>query len=227
MNPITRTALTATALLTAAAGPTTGPATQPATQPAVRSIDAILRDMTAAKGELQAAIGQPADMRSPERRAALAPKAIPALHRLIADVDDFERSTGRPSAANSAFGLQLRAICSALGDRESTDRLAAMAADSRPAESVRGQVGQLVSQWVQVPGDGPGQLKVADQMAALAAAHPADGELAYFVALMTSSAADATVRDRLLAALDGMTSPTAVTLRGRLATTGPAAAKRP
>ncbi len=179
------------------------------TAPAARPPDVILAEMADAQGRLKAAIGDPRALGDPARRAAVAPAAVPPLKRLIADKRELAVATAGRVAADLRFEVRLRAYLSALGDRESADRLAALAVDPQPATAVLGQAGQLLAEWVVVPTDPAGQSAVLDRLAPLDAAHPGDGDLARLTGLMAGSAATPAVRERLVGLLAPMTGPAA------------------
>jgi hypothetical protein len=191
----------------------------PATAPAPRSPDAILDDMRDAQRALRAAVTSPADLGDPTKRAAIAPRAIPPLKRLIADGREMDANwahvpPGRPRLTE----LRFRAILAALGDPESVDLLSKQAADPVAAEQARGRSGQLLAQWVQSPGNAVAQAGIVDQLAAVCAAHPDSDELASVIDAMAGSAATPELHARLRTLLGPMTSPTAKLLRMRSAT---------
>ena len=220
MARTTRRWAAALILLSPAAAVAQVPATGPATRSA-RSPDQILAEMNAAKGQLQAAIGDAHVLADPAKRAAIADRALPPLRTLLADNRELAAATGHPPPSAAAFELQLRATMSALGDGESTDTLAKLAADPSPDRAQAGQAGQLLAHWFQVPGEAAGQSKVVDDVAAADAAHPDSDLFASYTFLMSTSAATPAVRDRLRGLLGPMTSRTAVALRQRLAAAAP------
>ena len=192
---------------------------QSTTQPAARSPDVIVEEMRGAQRDLRAAMGDPRSMADPAKRAAIAPKAIPPVRRMIADNRELAIAKGQPTAVPGFFEVQLRAILAALGDAESTAELSRLAAD--PSLSLRGRGGQLLARWLQSPGDAAGQSRVVDDLAVLDAAHPDSEDLARVTGLMTGSSATPAVRSRVVALLDSMTSPAAAALRSRMPATRP------
>ena len=200
--------------LVIAAALAAGPATQPGRPPAD-----IAAEMRVDQDRLRKAVGDPLNMADPAKRAAMAPAAVPALKRLIADSRELS-ATLPDRSQNAAFELPLEAACAALGDAETKARFAEQAASTDPATAVRGAVAQVMADYLQVPGDAAGQLRALDRMATLDAAHPDSDVAAQFTALMAGPAASTAVRDRVRQLLGPMTSRAAVAARARLA--GPA-----
>ncbi len=222
-----RTSVAVTLALAAAAGAglvtrfSPGPAAARAAGP--RPPEAIVADMKIAKTQLAATLGDPRDLADPAKRPPALSRAGPPLRRLVADDRELAATSGHPGGVPSRFQVQLEAMLSAMDDPAATADLAALAAD--PQVPLRGRGGQLLARWLQVPGDGVGQGRVADDLATLDAAHPESDDLAVFTALMTGSSATPAVRARLRAMLEPMTAPRAAALRTRMPAT--AAATRP
>ena len=182
-----------------------------------RTPEVIVREMKVAEQALKAAVGDPHDMADAAKRVAIAARAMRPLQQLLTDERELAVGDGRP--VPTFFEVQLRAIGGALGDPESSNALTALSANT--ATALRGQGGQLLARWLQVPGDADAQSRVVDELAALDHAHPDSDDLAHFTGLMTGSAATPGVRDRLLALLGPMTSHRAQILRQQMPATKP------
>ena len=148
--------------------------------------------------ELAPLFASPQDLFEPAKRQAAAPKAVPALRKMVKLLDDLiaTRPTG---ASKGQERTQLMALLSALGDKDAAARLGAMAASPVADESAAGRSAQLFAAWLLTDGKPAGQQKVVDDLAALAKRYPNE-----------SSVAGAAIM------LSGTTKPDAVELRQKI-----------
>ena len=111
------------------------------------------------------------DLFEPAKRQAAAPKAVPALKKMIRLLD--ELAAAQPAGAQKGQErTQLMALLAALGDRETAERLKSLGASAVAAEAATGRSAQVFAAWLLSDGNPAGQQKVLDDLAALAKKYP-------------------------------------------------------
>lgn len=148
---------------------TNAPATAAA---APRSFDAIMQDVMQQSQSLQAAFPSPAVLTDEAKRTAAAPKLIPVLKRIVADVKEL-KATGDPRAAQITQGMsQLTSMLAILGDKDALDELQKDAKDPDAAKAVDAQSSLLLVRWVKASKDPKAQEQVLADAQKLAKDHP-------------------------------------------------------
>ncbi len=201
-------------------------AQSPASRPsAPADVKPLMDDVRAADHDFTAllpgtTIGDPA------KRQAAAPRAVPLLKRIVADLDAVVAARPDATRQMAAARLQAMAMLAALGDQPSADALQAMAGGRDPQQAVRGQGAQLQARWLAASQDPAAQAVVADGLEKLDRGNPSDTGLTVLTVQMSKSATTAALRDRLRAlAADGMTNPVAADVKRQLAANAAAKAK--
>jgi len=121
--------------------------------------------------ELAPLFASPQDLFEPAKRQAAAPRAVPALRRMVKLLDDLIAS--RPSnAPQGQERIQLMALLSALGDKDASGKLASMASSPVAGEAAAGRSAQLFAAWLLTDGKPAAQQKVVDDLATLARKYP-------------------------------------------------------
>ena len=111
------------------------------------------------------------DLFEPAKRQAAAPKAIPALRKMIKLLDDL--LAARPAGSSQGQEkVQLMALLSALGDKDAAARLDTLASSPVAGDAAAGRSAQLFAAWLLTDGKPAGQQKVMDDLAALAKRYP-------------------------------------------------------
>ena len=127
--------------------------------------------------ELAPLFASPQELFEPAKRQAAAPKAIPALRKMVKLLDDLiaTRPAGSPQGQERT---QLMALLSALGDKDAAARLESMAASPVAAEAAAGRSAQLFAAWLLTDGKPAAQHKVVEDLGALAGRYPAEPAVA-------------------------------------------------
>ena len=161
------------------AGPAPGADAQPAAaaQAGKRTPQQIAEDIQSAGQELAPVFGSMEDLFDARKREAAAPKAIPALRRMVALLDELQ-ATKPAAVAEGQEKAQLLALLSAMGDPEAAATLKRMAGSSGAAEAATGRSAQLVARWMQSGTDAAAQQKVVDDFQALAKQYPSEDAVA-------------------------------------------------
>ena len=173
-RPSTRTALAA---LVAAAAVTLatfaahgdGPATAPAAAPDATALQSKLEADGAA---FQEAVPSLEVLSDPAARKQASGKAIPAGRQVYADLVALGKADGGHRAETEAGQAQVTALLAIFGDADAVQRQQARADSKDPAVAADGQGDQLFVKWVTTSSDADAHAKVADQVEALAKAHP-------------------------------------------------------
>lgn len=117
------------------------------------------------------------DLFEPAKRQAAAPKAVPALKKMIRLLDEVIAS--RPAGASQGQEkTQLMALLIALGDQDAAEQVGTMASSAVADECAAGRSAQLFAAWLLTDGDAGAQQKVVDDLAALARKYPAEPAVA-------------------------------------------------
>src|SRR4051812_13071476 len=121
--------------------------------------------------ELGPLFASPQDLFEPAKRQAAAPKAVPALRRMVRLLDEViaTRPAGAPQGQEKT---QLMALLVAFGDKETTSRIQQMASSAVAGESAAGRSAQIFSAWLLTDAKRDAQQKVIEDLDALAKKFP-------------------------------------------------------
>jgi thiol-disulfide isomerase/thioredoxin len=153
------------------AQPATAPSdAQPTNQPQFDE-QALMREFQEAQGELQRAMDGPDVLTDPAKRAAAAPKAIPAFKRMI---DVSRKLQSDPTKAQQARAMELRLLvgAAAFGDAEARQALKMIAEGSDADEAPLGKGALLMTEWIDAGKNPKAQTKLLDRAEALAKQFP-------------------------------------------------------
>lgn len=126
--------------------------------------------------ELAPLFASPQDLFDPQKRQAAAPKAIPALKRMLQLLDELNALRGTTGKGQEK--TQLTALLSALGDAQATDQLKTLAASPVAGEAAAGRSAQLFVHWLLSNADAAKQQAVIDELTASAKKYPNEPALA-------------------------------------------------
>jgi thiol-disulfide isomerase/thioredoxin len=153
------------------------PATQPTSQPVAATVDQLNSDLSAQYDLVKEVLVTPSLLSDPAQRASSAPKVIPPLRKMVADLDALVTA----DLDNKADAIDARAefttFLSLFGDAGATKLLATEAASTVPQTALEGQRSQLMVAWLNTASDASAQAGVADQIEKLAQANPASTAL--------------------------------------------------
>jgi thiol-disulfide isomerase/thioredoxin len=127
--------------------------------------------------EIAPLFSAPQDLLEPGKRQAAAPKAVPALRKMVRLLDEVH-AMQPAGAAQGQEKTQLTAMLAAFGDKDAAERLKAMASSAVAGESAAGRSAQLFTAWLLTDGNPAAQQKVVDDLAALASKHPSEPTVA-------------------------------------------------
>jgi thiol-disulfide isomerase/thioredoxin len=168
-----------------------------ASRPATRSAQEIMADLRANGQAVGQALGSSQALSDPAQRKAIAPKAIPALKKLLSNFKELADAQPAAKEQVSQAEQQFLALLSVLGDQDSTNQLQAMADSKDQAESIRGQGGQLLARWITAGKDVAAQTKVVDDLEKLDKAHTDNTSLTMLTATLSQGAASPELSARL------------------------------
>jgi thiol-disulfide isomerase/thioredoxin len=171
-----------------------------------RTPDQIVADLEKVDDEIRAAIGADDALVDPAKRAAAAPKAIPALKRKRALLEEIAALRPDDRDSYEASRLEFLNLLALLGDDESVKALDALAG-SNAKLAVEAQAGRQFVALVLADKDEPAQLKVLDELQKIAKANPKSNAVAETLLKVKMSAAPKAVvaraEDIILADLTG------------------------
>jgi thiol-disulfide isomerase/thioredoxin len=190
----------------------------PATQPAGRTPDAIMTDLRATGEELTQTLGDPRSLGDEATRKAAAPKAIPILKKMIAELDEFVAVQPDAKEQFESTQDQLLAFLSILGDADATAKLTEMAGSNDAQVSLRGQSAQVLARWIAAGKDAAAQGKIADDVEKLDKAHTDSGQLTSLTAMFSESAVSPDLKTHLQSLVtDTMSNDTATQMKQEIA----------
>jgi len=139
--------------------------------PGGRSMQQVTAEIQKVGQELGPLFASPQDLFEPAKRQAAAPKAVPALRRMVKLLDEViaARPAGAPQGQEKT---QLMALLVALGDNDAASRIQQMASSAVAGESAAGRSAQIFSAWLLTNARPDAQQKVIDDLAALAKKFP-------------------------------------------------------
>ena len=204
-----------------AAGPQPGEA-QPAAggTPAGNRAQQIAVEIQKVGAELAPLFASVQDLFEPAKRQAAAPKAIPALRKMIKLLDDL-LATRPAGSSQGQEKVQLMALLSALGDKDATATLGTMASSPVAGDAAAGRSAQLFAAWLLTDGKAPAQQKVVDDLAALAKRYPAEPAVAGAAIMLagTTMPEAKEQRERIAGIVATLKSPAAAVATRQIATT--------
>ena len=142
-----------------------------------RTRQQISEDIQTVGQELAPVFSSTQDLFDARKREAAAPKAIPALRKMVALLDELQ-ATKPVGVAEGQEKAQLLALLSAMGDPEAAATLKKMAASPSAAEAATGRSAQLVVRWMQSGTDAAAQQKIVEDFQALAKQYPSEDAVA-------------------------------------------------
>jgi thiol-disulfide isomerase/thioredoxin len=168
-----------------------------ATSPSARTKEQILKDLEATGNELREVMSSKGGdaLGNADKRQAIAPKALPLMHKYLAIFDELTEAAPRVQAQSASVHAQYLSMMMALGDPDAEGQLKKMAAGNGEA-ATQAKTALLVGTWWRNSGNEAEQRKVVDQLAALMKADPNnDGTAASIVEMANVGAASPAVHD--------------------------------
>jgi len=175
----------------------TAPTTTAAATTQARTPQQIAEELNASGKELQEIIGSkgPHAFTDEKIRKEIAPKAIPALKKILALFEEFSAYEPGAKMQEVTVRTQFLALLATLGDADSQNELTHLAA-GKGDEAVAAQDALLMSQWWQTNGDAAKQKKILDQAIALLKDNPKiDGTALTLVEMANTGAANADLKN--------------------------------
>jgi thiol-disulfide isomerase/thioredoxin len=160
------------------------------------------------------------DLFEPAKRQAAAPKAVPALRKMIKLLDDLIAT--RPAGTSQGQEkVQLMALLSALGDKDATAKLDTMAASPVAGDAAAGRSAQLFAAWLLSDAKPAGQEKVVADLAALAKRYPAEPSVAGAAIMLagTTRPEAKAMREKITGIVGTLKSPAAAVAAKQIAIT--------
>jgi thiol-disulfide isomerase/thioredoxin len=151
-----------------------------------RTVEEIQADFQKAQAELRDAVGGPEAYFDAAKRAEAGPKVIPVLRRMLGGIDELVRIDPAAKAEADDARLESVMLLTLFGDaaaRAELDKLAA----APPPKGTAAQAARVLVKFWQAGKDEAGQVKVIDELRALAKAQPADDAVAVTAIKMTET----------------------------------------
>jgi len=159
-----------------------------------RTAEQVITELRAVGQQLSEVLESPQVLLDPQKRAEIAPKAIPPMKKLVALFDELANVEQSARGQAMAAQRQLLAMLAVMGDAESTDMLEKRA---NGKESAQWKATLMLVRWWQANKDATEQGKILDDLEKLAKANSKDEQLAPMVAMFTEqAAANDELRDR-------------------------------
>lgn len=195
----------------AAEAPQAAPTTQ-------RSMQDITTDLQKTSNDIQQTLGGLPGMADAKHRAAVAPKAIPLIKKMLANFDELQAAQPAMKPRLASARKQYRAMLLVLGDKPTQKAVDAQANSNNPTEMIDGKSTQIMASWLTTGRDAIKQKPIVAKLEKLDTAHPDSDELTMFTAVLSNSAGSPELRDHLLSlATDTMKNPTAAKLKPEIA----------
>ena len=151
-----------------------------------RPAEQIITELRAVGQQLSEVLESPQVLLDPQKRAEIAPKAIPPMKKLVALFEELANAEQSARGQAIAAQRQLLAMLAVLGDAESIDMLEKRA---NGKESAQWKATLLLAKWWQTNKDADAQGKILDDLQKLAKANSKDEPLAQIVAMFPEQAA--------------------------------------
>jgi len=177
-------ALPAAAPICAMASDSAAPTTQQVPGSLVRTQQEVTKDMNAAGQELAGLASSPSVILDADTRKALAPKMIPLLKRMLADVQEIGKLNpdAQPQVTQTANQFQM--TLALLGDSGTLDTLKASSNSKTPAEATQAKCSLLLVRWIQANKNAALQSSILSDVQKTAQANPADENVFGLVAFL-------------------------------------------
>ena len=140
-------------------------------------VKAIEADVSASEDKMHEILPGLELLLDPTARTQIASKAIPMLVHLSADFDEWGKIDPARKSEFLPAQAQYLMIRSVLGDKAAIDALQALAHSTNPDDAMQGRSEQLTALWISATKDSDAQAKVADELEAMAKAHPQSDDL--------------------------------------------------
>jgi thiol-disulfide isomerase/thioredoxin len=161
----------------------------------------------------------------PAIRKATAPKAVPALKQMLADVKQLAVQDPTTKGRSDSIKPKLLTALSVFGDESATAELKDMAASSDSADAFRGEAASIRAEWALTDGAADQQTTLAAKADDLATKHPKNVSLTVALVEMSGHAATPQLSEQLLTTAAKKMDNSAVTkARGLLSQVSAAAA---
>jgi thiol-disulfide isomerase/thioredoxin len=158
----------------------------PKPKTAQRPAEQVIADLRATGQQLSEVLESPQVLLDPQKRAEIAPKAIPPMKKLVSLFEELANAEASARGSAMAAQRQLLAMLAVLGDAESIDMLEKRA---NGKESAQWKATLLLAKWWQSNKDADAQGKILDDLEKLAKANSKDEQLAPIVAMFPEQAA--------------------------------------
>lgn len=153
-----------------------------------RTPEQIEADLQKASGELREVIGSPDVMLDPAKRQAAAPKAIPAIKRMSALLDEVVKVQPEAKAEIAGAQLEFLSLLNVLGDADARASLDQLAKGGGP-QALDAQAAQQLTAYWNDPKDEAAQSKALDAVEKLAKANPKSDALTQVLMKMATMGA--------------------------------------
>jgi thiol-disulfide isomerase/thioredoxin len=186
---------------TAAPKQGTSPAATPAPAQAVgkRTPEQVEADFRASSDELRKALAESDVLLDPAKRKAAAPRVIPVMKRMLADLDEMLAFQTDPEARRDIGDarMEFTTMLGVFGDADALAALDRLARTGQGKEAVEARCGRQYVAYITHAGDEAAQLKVLDGMRDIARANPTEDVIGQMLLRMAGlGAASKTVADR-------------------------------
>jgi thiol-disulfide isomerase/thioredoxin len=159
-----------------------------------RTAEQVILDLRTTGQQLSEVLESPQVLLDPQKRAEIAPKAVPPMKKLVALFEELANVEQSARGQAMAAQRQLLAMLAVMGDAESTAMLEKRASGK---ESAQWKATLLLVRWWQANKDATEQGRILDDLQKLAQANSKDEQLAPIVAMFTEqAAANDELRDR-------------------------------
>jgi thiol-disulfide isomerase/thioredoxin len=145
--------------------------------------------MNAASQELDRVVPSPAAMQDAVKRRELAPKMVPLLKRMLADVKDFGTLNPNAQSQIARTENQFQMTLALLGDPDTLGELKALSDSKIPDTAAQAQCSLLLVRWIQADKDATLQAAVLSDLQKTAHANPMDENVFGLVALIVQDGA--------------------------------------
>jgi len=199
-------------------------AAQPSTQPASRSQQEIMADVRQAGKELRQALKSPKALGDETKRKEIAPKALPAIKKLLALGNELGTS---PQGAKLATSIrtELVPMAIALGDQDTLNEVTIASKGSDEA-ATGAKAALLQAEWLKASSDAAAQGKLLDRAQALAKANTESDTVTQALMMLMQTSADSETGNKVRALLGSeMKSPMAARVKKQLDAQAEAEAK--
>ena len=170
---------------------------RPVATPA-RTMEDITRDMQAVGKELQGLMASEDALFDPAKRAEIAPKAVPLLHRMISLFDEQVTLNPEMKPAIAEVRIQILSLASLLGDAKADTLLADLTKSENAGHARLAKASQLLVRWWKSPTDPEAQTKAVDELEALAKANPEEDRFeSIFMVMSQKGAANEQLKERV------------------------------